>query len=60
MKAADYAWTSTWYDIGALTSNAWNTITVTIPGSAALPLLEIGVQVQTYASATYYIDAISW
>jgi hypothetical protein len=60
VKAGDYAWTSTWYDINALAKNAWNTVTVTVPAGAVLPLLELGVVVQTTASATYYIDSVSW
>ena len=60
VKAGNYAWTSTWYDINALAKNAWNTISVTVPAGAVLPLLELGVVVQTTASATYYIDSVSW
>jgi fibronectin type 3 domain-containing protein len=57
-----WAWTGTFVAIGNLTVNAWNTITVTVPSGAAMPLNEMGVEFDTGAtwSGTCYVDSISW
>jgi hypothetical protein len=57
-----WAWTGTYVAIGSLTVNAWNTITVTVPANAAMPLQQLGVEFVTGAtwSGTCYIDSISW
>ena len=56
----NWAWTSGYY--GSLTSNAWNTITLTVPQTATAPLKLLGLQFSTAAawSGTCYIDSISW
>jgi len=48
--------------IRRLKTNAWNTITVTVPSNAATPLQQLGVQFTTTAAwtGTCYIDAVSW
>ncbi|MGO8674099.1 MAG: fibronectin type III domain-containing protein, partial [Capsulimonadaceae bacterium] len=46
----------------ALQTNAWNTLTVTVPGNAATPLYSLGVQFATSAAwtGTCYVDSINW
>ncbi len=48
--------------ISQLSTNAWNTITVTVPSNAVTPLYQLGVQFNTNATwtGTCYIDAVSW
>jgi hypothetical protein len=57
-----WLWTGTFKAIGTLTTNAWNTITVTVPSNAVTPLSQLGVQFVTGAtwSGTCYVDAVSW
>jgi hypothetical protein len=57
-----WAWTGTYVAGANLTQNAWNTITVTVPSAAAMPLQQMGVEFHTSAtwSGTCYIDSISW
>jgi len=40
----------------------WNTIQVTVPSNAALPLWELGVQWTTNATWTgaVYVDQVTW
>jgi hypothetical protein len=59
---ADYTWTGNYQTIGSLKTNAWNTLTVTVPSNAVLPLYSLGVQFFTGAtwSGTCYVDSISW
>jgi len=56
----NWAWTSGWY--GNLTTNAWNTITLTVPPTATTPLKLLGIQFTTSAgwSGTCYIDSVAW
>jgi hypothetical protein len=58
----NWAWTGTIVNLGSLTQGAWNTVTVTVPAGAAMPLNELGVEFRVSAtwSATCYIDSISW
>ncbi len=57
-----WLWTGTYKSIGQLTTNAWNTITVTVPSNAVTPLFQLGVQFTTGAAwtGTCYVDAVSW
>ncbi|HWD38500.1 MAG TPA: glycoside hydrolase family 44 protein, partial [Fimbriimonas sp.] len=57
-----WTWTGTWKAIGTLSTNAWNTITVTVPSNAVMPLYQLGVQFTTGATwtGTCYIDSVSW
>jgi hypothetical protein len=59
---ANFVWTGAYTAIGSITTNAWNTITVTVPSNAALPLASLGVQFNAGAtwSGTCYVDAVSW
>jgi len=56
----NWAWTSGWYV--NLTSNAWNTITLTMPPTAVTPLQQLGIRFTTSAawSGTCYIDSVAW
>ncbi|HLP78726.1 MAG TPA: cellulase family glycosylhydrolase, partial [Candidatus Paceibacterota bacterium] len=56
----NWTWSSSWY--GSFTPNAWNTITLTVPSSAASPLNVLGVQFITSGAwtGTCYIDSVSW
>lgn len=58
----NWAWTGNWQSISALKTNAWNTITITVPSTAATPLQQLGVQFTTGATwaGTCYIDTVSW
>lgn len=58
----NWAWTGNYQAIGNLHTNAWNTLTVTVPSNAATPLQQLGVQFFTGAtwSGTCYVDSISW
>jgi hypothetical protein len=54
---------SHWYGNGAaVTANQWNTVTLTIPSGAVLPITEMNMQYCTNAtwSGTVYLDSISW
>jgi hypothetical protein len=56
----NWAWSSAWYP--SLTTNAWNTITLTVPTNAVSPLQTLGVQFITSAgwTGTCYIDSVSF
>lgn len=58
----NWLWTGTWVAGTSLTANAWNTITVTVPGTAVLPLQELGVEFTSGAtwSGTAYVDSVRW
>jgi len=57
-----WAWTGSYRAASSLTTNAWNTINVTVPVSAKTPLDQLGVEFTTNKtwSGTAYIDAVSW
>jgi hypothetical protein len=59
--AGNWAWTGNWRAISALTTNAWNTITVTVPSNAAA-LAELGVSFTTNGTwtGTVFIDSVTW
>ena len=59
--AGNWTWTGNWRGISALTTNAWNTITVTVPSNAAA-IAELGVSFTTNAtwSGTVYVDSVTW
>jgi len=58
----DYSWnwTSSWY--GGLATNAWNTITLTVPPTAVAPFQNLGITFTTRAGLTNtcYIDSVTW
>jgi hypothetical protein len=58
----NWTWTGTYIAGGSVTRNAWNTIQVTVPSNAVLPLNELGCEFNTSATwnGTCYIDSISW
>jgi len=58
----NWNWIGNYVASGSLTFGAWNTITVTVPGSAVTPMQKLGVQFFTSAAwtGTCYIDAIAF
>jgi hypothetical protein len=48
--------------IAELTPGAWNTITLTVPAGAAMPMWALGMEFATSGgwSGTGYIDTIAW
>lgn len=60
--AGGWAWTADYKTIAQLTAGAWNTFTVTVPSTAAIPLDSLGVEFSTNAAWTgmTYVDALSW
>ncbi|MFA5263461.1 MAG: fibronectin type III domain-containing protein [Opitutaceae bacterium] len=60
--AGGWTWTGTYKSIGTLTLNAWNTITVTVPANAVVPLDSLGVSFVTNSTCDpviCYIDAVT-
>jgi hypothetical protein len=59
--SGNWTWTGNWQPIASLKTNAWNTLTVTVPANAT-SLFELGVDVTTNAtwSGIVYVDSISW
>jgi hypothetical protein len=59
--AGNWTWTGSFRSISQLTPNSWNTITVTVPASAAT-LAELGVEFtnNTAWTGTAYIDSVTW
>jgi hypothetical protein len=60
--AGGWAWTGAFTPASQLRTGAWNTVTLTVPANAALPLSRLGVELSatTSVSGTVYIDAINW
>ncbi len=58
----NWTWTGNWQAIGSLHTGAWNTLTVTVPSNAVIPLAQLGVAITTDATwtGTLYIDSVSW
>ncbi|HXI70615.1 MAG TPA: cellulase family glycosylhydrolase [Verrucomicrobiae bacterium] len=56
----NWAWTASWYP--SLTTNAWNTITLTVPTNVVSPAQSLGIQFITSAgwTGTCYIDSVSF
>jgi hypothetical protein len=58
----DFNWvgTQSWYGGGSLSTNAWNTLTVTMPPNAIAPLKSLSLKITTGAAwtGTLYIDSI--
>jgi hypothetical protein len=58
----DFNWvgTQSWYAGGSLSTNAWNTLTVTMPPNAIAPLKSLSLKITTGAAwtGTLYIDSI--
>jgi hypothetical protein len=59
--SGNWTWTGNYKTASSLTTNAWNTITVSVPANAA-PLAELGVQFTTSSTwtGTAYVDAVNW
>jgi hypothetical protein len=57
-----WAWTGAWTAASSLTPNAWNTINVTLPANAAVPLYELGVDLAVSGAwtGTVYLDSVRW
>jgi len=60
--AGKWAWTGNYQAIGSLKTNAWNTLTVTVPSNAVTPLGSLGVQFGTSGAwtGTCYVDSVGW
>jgi hypothetical protein len=60
--AGSWTWTGDWQSITSLRTDAWNTLAVTVPGNAATPLYQLGVQFSASASwsGTVYVDSVGW
>ena len=60
--AGGWAWTGNWQSLSALTPGVWNTITVSVPSSAATPLYQLGIQFTTSGGWTgsCYVDTVGW
>jgi hypothetical protein len=56
----NWGWSQSWY--GSFTANAWNTLTVTIPSTATIPLKRLNLKFTTNGGGTNtcYVDSISW
>jgi hypothetical protein len=61
-SATGYAFTGNWQSGTSLIPEAWNTLTVTVPSNAVMPLYQLGIQFNTTAAwtGTVYIDSVSW
>jgi Glycoside hydrolase family 44 len=61
-SSGGWLFTGNYQAVNGLQTNAWNTITVTVPANAVVPLYEIGVQfVPSVAwTGTCYIDSVKW
>ncbi|HEY3783127.1 MAG TPA: glycoside hydrolase family 44 protein [Fimbriimonadaceae bacterium] len=57
-----WTFTGTYTALSALKTNAWNTITVTVPTNAVTPLYELGVEFDSSVAwtGTCYVDSVSW
>jgi hypothetical protein len=61
-SSGGWSWTGNWQPVSNLKTNAWNTLTVAVPGNAATPLHQLGVQFSagTAWSGTAYVDSVGW
>jgi hypothetical protein len=59
--SGNWTWTGNWRAISSLTTNAWNTVQVTVPTNAA-PLAQLGVEIASSTSwtGTVYVDSVGW
>jgi len=59
--SGNWTWTGSWRAVSSLTTNAWNTITVTVPSNAAA-LFQLGVEISAGTSwtGTTYVDSVGW
>lgn len=57
-----WTWTGNWMAVSSLTAGAWNTIKVTVPATAKLPLYSLGVEFDTNGAWTgnVNVDSVSW
>ncbi len=60
IQDANWSWDGNW--VGTFNVNAWNTVTVDVPSTAALPLHTLGIELEVNGtwSGTVYLDAVSW
>jgi hypothetical protein len=60
--AAGWRYTGRWTGIASLRTDAWNTVTVTLPSVSTTPLYQLGVELTTSGSwtGTVYLDGIFW
>ncbi|QHW32543.1 cellulase (glycosyl hydrolase family 5) [Paenibacillus rhizovicinus] len=56
-----WAWHGNFQTYAALTKNAWNTITVSIPSNAPTPMKRIGIELKTSGTwnGSIYVDSIN-
>jgi hypothetical protein len=56
----NWGWSQSWF--GSFTANAWNTLTVTVPSTATIPLKRLNLKFTTNGgwTNTCYVDSISW
>ncbi|WP_164019974.1 carbohydrate binding domain-containing protein [Pyxidicoccus trucidator] len=60
--AGGWRYTGRWTGISSLKTNAWNTVTLTLPSASTTPLFQLGVELTTSGSwtGTVHLDGISW
>jgi hypothetical protein len=58
VQDANWIWTGTFN--GSPYKGGWNTITVTVPGNATMPLQALGVEFVASASANVYVDSVNF
>ncbi|MGC4119944.1 MAG: Ig-like domain-containing protein [Myxococcales bacterium] len=60
--AGNWRWTGTVVEVASLQTNAWNTLSVTVPADATTPLYGIGVEFTASGpwTGTAYVDSIGW
>jgi hypothetical protein len=60
MQDNNWGWASSYYQ--SFTTNAWNTLSLTVPANAVSPFHYLGIQFNTSAgwTNTCYIDSVSW
>ncbi len=61
-SSGGWAWSGSYQPIAALKTGAWNTLTMTVPANAAVPLYQMGVQFFTSSAwtGTCYVDSVGW
>ncbi len=62
LNLQDYNWNFSGSNYGSLSSDAWNTLTLTVPVNDTTPLQRLDIQFTTSAAwtGTVYIDSIQW
>jgi hypothetical protein len=61
-QGGNWAWTGNWREVPSLQAGKWNTIQLTVPPNAAMPLSELGVEFISGGpwSGTVYVDGVTW